>query len=47
MPKVSVIVPNYNHATYLNQRLDSIFSQTFKDFYNTPQYLDNKLNDNF
>ena len=32
MPFVSVIVPNYNHARYLPQRLDSIFNQTFQDF---------------
>lgn len=32
MPAVSVIVPNYNHARYLNQRLDSILQQTFRDF---------------
>jgi len=32
MPKVSIIVPNYNHASYLNQRLDSIFNQIFEDF---------------
>ena len=32
MPKVSVIVPNYNHAPYLRQRLDSIFNQSFQDF---------------
>lgn len=31
-PKVSVIVPNYNHAPYLKQRFDSIFNQTFQDF---------------
>jgi glycosyltransferase involved in cell wall biosynthesis len=30
--KVSIIVPNYNHAPYLQQRLDSVFNQTFKDF---------------
>ena len=30
--KVSVIVPNYNHAKYLPQRLNSIFNQTFQDF---------------
>uniref|UniRef100_I2Q7R8 Lipopolysaccharide biosynthesis protein n=1 Tax=Desulfovibrio sp. U5L TaxID=596152 RepID=I2Q7R8_9BACT len=29
---VSVIVPNYNYAPYLNERLASIFSQTFQDF---------------
>jgi glycosyltransferase involved in cell wall biosynthesis len=31
-PAVSVIVPNYNHELYIKKRLDSIFSQTFKDF---------------
>lgn len=32
MPKVSVIVPNYNHARFLRQRIDSILAQTFQDF---------------
>lgn len=32
MPKISVIVPNYNHARFLQQRLDSILGQTFQDF---------------
>ena len=32
MPQVSVIVPNYNHAPYLKQRIDSILNQTFRDF---------------
>lgn len=32
MPKVSVIVPNYNHAPYLERRFDSIFAQTYQDF---------------
>lgn len=31
-PAVSVIVPNYNHERYLDQRLDSIFNQSFRDF---------------
>jgi lipopolysaccharide biosynthesis protein/glycosyltransferase involved in cell wall biosynthesis len=31
-PGVTVIVPNYNHAQYLPQRLDSIFDQTYQDF---------------
>jgi glycosyltransferase involved in cell wall biosynthesis len=31
-PAVSVIIPNYNHARYLQKRLASIFNQTFKDF---------------
>lgn len=30
-PTVSVIVPNYNHARYLQQRLDSILAQSFRD----------------
>ncbi|MDC0408582.1 glycosyltransferase [Flavobacteriaceae bacterium] len=29
---VSVIVPNYNHSTFLKNRLDSIFNQTYQDF---------------
>ncbi|WP_158796530.1 glycosyltransferase [Pedobacter sp. L105] len=32
MPKVSVILPNYNHAVYLTQRIDSILSQSYQDF---------------
>ena len=32
MPQVSVIVPNYNHAPFLKQRIDSILNQTFQDF---------------
>lgn len=30
--KVSVIVPNYNHSSFLEKRLESIYNQTFKDF---------------
>src|SRR6185295_13093265 len=30
-PKVSVIVPSYNHALYLPERIDSIFAQTYND----------------
>ena len=31
-PKISIIVPNYNHQNFLKERLDSIFNQTFQDF---------------
>ncbi|ADV42573.1 glycosyltransferase [Bacteroides helcogenes] len=32
MPKVSVIVPNYNHALYLNKRIDTVLAQSYRDF---------------
>ena len=32
MPTISVIVPNYNHAPFLKQRIDSILYQTCQDF---------------
>lgn len=32
MLKISVIVPNYNHASYLKQRIGSILNQTYQDF---------------
>ena len=31
-PKVSIILPNFNHQLFLKERLDSIFNQTFQDF---------------
>lgn len=30
--KVSVIIPNYCHANFLNQRIDSILNQTYQNF---------------
>lgn len=32
MPTVSLIIPNYNHAPFLMQRIDSVLNQTFQDF---------------
>lgn len=31
-PKISIIVPNYNHEEFLRQRLDSIYSQTYTNY---------------
>lgn len=32
MPKVSVIIPNYNHARFLIKRIQSVLDQTYQDF---------------
>jgi glycosyltransferase involved in cell wall biosynthesis len=29
---VSVIIPNYNHANYLTERIESVLNQTYQDF---------------
>lgn len=29
---VSIIIPNYNHASFLEKRLDSIFNQSYQNF---------------
>jgi glycosyltransferase involved in cell wall biosynthesis len=29
---ISIVVPNYNHAKFLKERIDSILNQTFQDF---------------
>ncbi|BAU13882.1 glycosyl transferase family protein [Leptolyngbya sp. NIES-3755] len=44
MPKVSVIIPNYNHARFLEQRIQSILNQTYQDF--EIIYLDDASTDN-
>lgn len=32
MPRFSVIIPNYNHAAWLEERIESVLKQTFTDF---------------
>ncbi len=32
MPEVSVIIPNYNHASFLIERIESVLRQTYTDF---------------
>lgn len=31
MPKISIIIPSYNHAQYLDKRIESILNQSFED----------------
>jgi len=31
-PRISIIVPSYNHEGHLKKRLDTLFNQTFSDF---------------
>ena len=31
-PKVSVVIPNYNHARFLRKRIESVLMQTYQDF---------------
>lgn len=32
MPKVSIVLPNYNYARYIDERIQSLLNQTYKDF---------------
>lgn len=43
-PLVSVIIPNYNHAPYLDQRIQSVLNQTYDNF--EVIILDDKSPDN-
>jgi hypothetical protein len=44
MPKVTVVIPNYNHASYLPKRLESVLGQTFRDI--EVLFLDDASTDN-
>jgi glycosyltransferase involved in cell wall biosynthesis len=32
VPTVSIVIPNYNHARFLRQRIESVLGQTYQDF---------------
>ena len=32
IPRVSVVIPNYNHARFLRRRIETVLQQTFQDF---------------
>ena len=44
MPKVSVIIPNFNHGRFLKRRVQTVLDQTFQDF--ELIYLDDASTDN-
>ena len=43
MPKVTVVIPNHNHARFLAQRIESVLNQTYADF--EVLYLDDASTD--
>ncbi len=43
-PLVSVIIPNYNHARFLDERIQSVLNQTYQNF--EVMILDDKSTDN-
>ena len=43
-PLVSVIIPNYNHAKFLDERIQSVLNQTYQNF--EVIILDDKSTDN-
>ena len=43
-PLVSIIIPNYNHAQFLERRIESVLNQTYKNF--EIILLDDYSNDN-
>ena len=44
MPKVTVVIPNYNHARFLDRRIQTVLNQTYNDF--EVLYLDDASTDN-
>ncbi len=43
-PLISVVIPNYNHAQFLEKRIESVLNQTYKNI--EIILLDDKSTDN-